>query len=559
MPSFSLIRRFGKQHKAIVDSPVSSSLVEQHVSPTIAESSDPQIRQPSEAGNVFSSTRAANSHGLTSGLVALSQHMEGVSIGNIKGNMMSNNNININHYYGSAAMQVMQFAVLRVGDIYLEEEFERYTLVDHVGWTQYRGHIMTCSNMNMSIWTYRGEKAAEALEKFYKKYASLPRHPNILQLYGVCCSPHLTALVFHGTPHLLHWWMYYESLPSLQWIPHYIKLHKQYESAHRMLEAHSLRGYPLVVSDVDETGKLVIAHFIPAPTAHSGFDPRIYTTFETNTFIKEDLLDYYKFLFDMVYWSFNHHTSSLLSPLGKAAPFQLSYPEINLPVYSLPGWNKVVNEMDKTVQQTGIVLTLLPNMTIRCCIPTPQIPAFSIYEYMKPFEQTNITLFATWACQANHLIHDLPINIMDLQTAQNPVPDWKKDTESSGLDNLLETEHLYLFCPTKVAGNIYWSQDEEGHHVIEDSLIQAAFGITVDWHLFIYGHHIPPQFYQILQTIHEGCGFDPYSTQVAEYLGLPLVVTDSGHSGLEEYMEDPEYTSEYESGDSDCVSASEDV
>ncbi|KAJ7587756.1 hypothetical protein C8J56DRAFT_942515 [Mycena floridula] len=174
MPSFSLIRRFGKQRKAIIDSPVSSGLVEQHVGHTVAESSDFQIRQPSEAGNVFSSTRATNSHGLTSGLVALSQHMEGVSIGNIKGNMMSNNQVNITNYYQSQAKD-SDFAVLRVGDIYLEEEFERNMFVDHAGWTRYRGHITTCSNLRMSIWVCHEERAGEALEKAYKKYASLPR------------------------------------------------------------------------------------------------------------------------------------------------------------------------------------------------------------------------------------------------------------------------------------------------------------------------------------------------------------------------------------------------
>ncbi|KAJ7587684.1 hypothetical protein C8J56DRAFT_80930 [Mycena floridula] len=264
-------------------------------------------------------------------------------------------------------------------------------------------------------------------------------------------------------------------------------------------------------------------------------------------------------------------TLSTAIPLDKAVPFQLSHPEINLPVYSLPGWNKVVNEMDMTVQETRIVLTLLPNMTIQCCILTSEIPTFSIYEYMELFEQTGITLFATWACQANHLIHDLPINIMDLQTelsknwiyfkcrAQS-ILGWKKNTESPRLNNLLETEHLYFFCPQN---NIYWSQDEEGQHIIEDFLIQAAFGITVhcQWDPYVYG--IPPQFYEILRTIHEGCGFDPYSTEIAEYLGVPVAVIAGGHSGLEdsEYAEDPEYTSEseFESGDSNYVSASEDA
>ncbi|KAJ7587606.1 hypothetical protein C8J56DRAFT_80367 [Mycena floridula] len=335
-----------------------------------------------------------------------------------------------------------------------------------------------------------------------------------------------------------------------------------------MLEASNLQGWTLALSDVDESGKLVIAHFMPGPTYHSAFDTHIWMAFETNTFIKEDLLAYYKFLLGMIISPTYLPTSTLLSPFDKAAPFQLSHPEINFPVYSIPG--KVVNGMDITVRQTGIVLTLLPNMTIRCCIPAVQIPTFWIFEYMKPFEQDDAeALFATWACQANHLIHDLPINIMDLKTVSldsiyfkcraQSILDWKKDTESPVLNNLLETEHLYLFCPLKEAGNIYWSQDEEGQHIIEDSLIQASFGITIDWYWHIEAYYVPPQLYEILHTLHKGCGFDPCSTQVAEYLGLPLVVTDSGHSGLEEYVEDLEYPSESESGDSNYESASEDV
>ncbi|KAJ7587680.1 hypothetical protein C8J56DRAFT_890576 [Mycena floridula] len=474
MPSFSLVRHFGKQRKAIVDSPVSSGLVEQHVSPTMAESLHSQIGQPSEAGNVFSGKVANSSHGLTAGLVALSQRMEGVSIRDIKGPVMSNN----------------QFAVLRAGDIYLEEEIERYLDENNVWRTRYKGQITASSARNMSIWSFHGKRADEELEKAYQVYASLPRHgrhPNILQLYGICHSPHLTALVFHGAPHLMDLKEYFKTLPSSQLNIYLSKLHS----------GSNMRG----------------------SKDNSAFDPRICTAFETNTFIKEDLLDYYNFLFAMVDMPFYHTTLHI--PHDSLSPFQLFHPEINLPVYSLPGGNRVVHEMDITVQETGIVLTLLPNMTIR------------------QFNQDDVALFATWACQGNYVIHDLSINIMDLQT------------------------------------------DEEGQHIVDNSLMQASFGITVDWYWDIGVYHVPPQLYEILHTIHKGCGFDPYSTQVAEYLGLPLVVTDGGHSGLEECMEDPEeselgdsdhvlrdfnsdvedseYDSKSESGDSDYMSASEDV
>ncbi|KAJ7587797.1 hypothetical protein C8J56DRAFT_82650 [Mycena floridula] len=146
---------------------------------------------------------------------------------------MSNNQVNINHYYGLRGnFDDSNFAVLRVGDIHLEEEIGSYLDENNVWRTKYKGKIMASSTPNISIWTYRGERAAEALEKAYKKYASLPRHPNILQLYGVCCSPHLTALVFHGTPFFMDRRDYYKSLPSSQWMTHYLKLVRPIPDTH---------------------------------------------------------------------------------------------------------------------------------------------------------------------------------------------------------------------------------------------------------------------------------------------------------------------------------------
>ncbi|KAJ7587536.1 hypothetical protein C8J56DRAFT_890448 [Mycena floridula] len=326
----------------------------------------------------------------------------------------------------------------------------------------------------------------------------------MLQLYGICHSPPLTALVFHGVPYFMNQRDYYKSLPSSQWMTHYLKLHQQYEpaqSAHSMLEAHNLRG--------------------------------ICRAFETNTFIKEHLLDYYELLFGMIYRVFHPHTSTLPSPLDKAAPFQLSHPEINLLVYSLPGWNKVVHEMDIdiTVQKTGIVLTLLPNMTIQ----------YMMRHYLQPgpAKQTTLSkifLSTSWIYKLLR-ISELLENWIDFEGRAQSILDCKKDTESSAFNESLETKHLYWFCPWKCMGKIYWSQDEQGQHVIEDSSIQSAFGITVDCNWETYAVLIPSHFYQILHTIHESCGFDPYSTEVAEYLGLPVAVIDSGRSGLEEFIE----------------------
>ncbi|KAJ7587839.1 hypothetical protein C8J56DRAFT_83106 [Mycena floridula] len=259
--------------------------------------------------------------------------------------------------------------MLRVGDIHLEEEiFEEEVWSSNYPFifnTRYKGKIASSTSV-MSIWSYCGMRPAEEFERAYQVYASLPRHPNILQLYGICRSPHLTALVFHGASSLMHRLDYCKTLPSSQWMTHYLKFHQQHESAHNMLKAHNLHGWILDNSLVDETGKLVIAYFFPGPLDDFDLGTHIWTAFETNTFIKEDLLDYYKFLFMMMDPDDCHASTPGL--LDKADAFQLSHPEINLPAYCLPGGNNLVlevNGVDTTVEETGIVVTLLPNMTIR--------------------------------------------------------------------------------------------------------------------------------------------------------------------------------------------------
>ncbi|KAJ7587733.1 hypothetical protein C8J56DRAFT_1026440, partial [Mycena floridula] len=144
MTSFSHVCRFGKQRKAVLDSSLSSPAVAQHVGHTTTETSNPRIGQQSEGDNVFSGSGANNSHGLSSRPVALSQQMEGVSIRNMKGNMMSNNHVHITtNYFGSQAnFDDSDFAVLRVGDIHLEEEIESYLGANNVWRTRYKGQIM---------------------------------------------------------------------------------------------------------------------------------------------------------------------------------------------------------------------------------------------------------------------------------------------------------------------------------------------------------------------------------------------------------------------------------
>ncbi|KAJ7587843.1 hypothetical protein C8J56DRAFT_1165077, partial [Mycena floridula] len=231
-----------------------------------------------------------------------------------------------------------------------------------------------------------------------------------------------SALAGQDVGHL----MLESSLPSSQWISHYLKIRRQHESAHKMLRQHG-------------------PDFIPVSMKrHAAYlNPRIWTAFETNTFIKEDLLHYYDFLYQML--SFDMLNFIIPSLPDQAAAFRLPHAQIDLPVYSLPGWPDklifAVNGMDTiTDVDTGIELTLIPSTTIRCSIPTGtlHIPNFRIQEVMQLSQHSLIASlsrvdigFTTWACEAKHPICDLPINIVHLQT--EPCSPWTQfncDAES---------------------------------------------------------------------------------------------------------------------------------
>ncbi|KAJ7587845.1 hypothetical protein C8J56DRAFT_942704 [Mycena floridula] len=559
MPSFSLVRSFRKRRQSASHSQSSNLLDKEknHEAPT-------------------NSTMESTSHDLS---VRLIQHLEGVSIGNINAPMLSNNHININ-YYGTR-LQENSFAVLQLGDIFLEEEllvseYPNNTLKT----SRYRGRIIASPSANMSIWSYQGSSADQEFEDKYRIYSSLPRHPNILQLYGVCRSPFLTALIFHGGGPLSRTVEHHESLPPSEYVAYYIAVIHQYKSAQTMLRQHGLRnGLGLTFSDVDERGNLIVSHFLEGESDIPDHDPHILKAFETNSFIKEDLLKYYQFVWRAWFFGDSYVYSSSTSDFTTS--FQVFHPEINLPAYCLPTDKFVFAQggMHTMVTKDGIELTLLNDLCIRCRIPTSHIPIFSINESIYSISVSFSRRFATWAAQANYLIRDLPINMIeDIQTSlwevnarffclAEPVEGWQRGTDCRTVNELLVSECLYLFCRPRLEDSfsIHWSRDDLGKDIIEDPLIQQAFGITVGRFGCVRDEYtISPAIYSVLEGIHKSCGFNPYGTEMTEYLGLPVAVAlETRNSGLEECSDieadNQEIASESDSGDSDYASAAEDA
>ncbi|KAJ7573602.1 hypothetical protein C8J56DRAFT_903251 [Mycena floridula] len=64
-----------------------------------------------------------------------------------------------------------------------------------------------------------------------------------------------------------------------------------------------------------------------------------------------------------------------------------------------------------------------------------------------------------------------------------------------------------------------WTVDQDlGAGDMEDVFSLEIHIFTQMWH-----YNIPPQLYPILRQIHEACGFNPDSTEIAEYMGYLLL------------------------------------
>ncbi|KAJ7573605.1 hypothetical protein C8J56DRAFT_1033772 [Mycena floridula] len=66
---------------------------------------------------------------------------------------------------------------------------------------------------------------------------------------------------------------------------------------------------------------------------------------------------------------------------------------------------------------------------------------------------------------------------------------------------------------------------QTGQEVIPHRDVENALGLHIDIFTQMWHYNVPPQLYPILRQIHETCGFNPDSTEMAEYLGYPLLET----------------------------------
>ncbi|KAJ7599969.1 hypothetical protein C8J56DRAFT_1019406, partial [Mycena floridula] len=139
--------------------------------------------------------------------------------------------------------------------------------------------------------------------------------------------------------------------------------------------------------------------------------------------------------------------------------------------------------------------------------------------------------FCIWASQAHHIIQAQGINSALVQTV---VP-YRATTslhcfnrKSANQSNLphpfMEHDMIHLFVDCGSGPCSWcWSTNPTAQKTIPHKDVEDALGLHIDIFTWVWHYSVPPQLYPILRQIHEACGFNPDSTEMAEYLGYPIL------------------------------------
>ncbi|KAJ7589494.1 hypothetical protein C8J56DRAFT_938733 [Mycena floridula] len=544
--------------------------------------------------NELSPVQPVNSHGLiqTTALMSpvlhepssicpalVQQGLLGVSMGDVHAPMFSHNTvqqidrISVHNHYGTQEPRSNErFTVIKEGDVFLQNE----SPINQYNQEIVREFTGTVMDSPKFIRSYYGNHGLKIFERQYQEFCSIPRIPYILQLYGLCRSPGLTALVFHDGPFMQKAINHCIKVTDpFEFCLQSYKFHQQMQSVNDMLIQHcGLRiRWNWQVAALDIRGNLIVQQFQKddpqsarlVSRESEKIDRDILKCFETKSFTKENLLKYYEFLFVVGRGSIAWMKIWRLENFFRE-PFALLHPDIKFPEYVV-NWNNCKLSLRQTSYveteryEAGMELKLLPGPSIRVHMPISKILACGtrlyqfIYPLFKGSSENYHDPFTLWASQSLLLLQDATAksDLAKLWTVlkrsgmvvcrinrvghanqskiQALVEDLDFDPDSE--------RFLYLFSHlpsslTRDEDTHFWARDKRGEHRVKNSIIEEAFGVTVHCRWGTGENKFPPQYYSVLHDIHKSCGFDPYSIDMAKYLGAPLVERVKGTSGLQE-------------------------
>ncbi|KAJ7575662.1 hypothetical protein C8J56DRAFT_1172036 [Mycena floridula] len=199
------------------------------------------------------STETSNSDNNNAQLGAFAPSLIHSNIGTIHGSLFSNNQsnqIHHHHHHHPQADDDADYAKIKVRDIILETELGSHnfhhdlqsdgTLVEVGRIRKYTGRLFQQPHGSMLIHKYEGLAISNWKRDFHR--LSGVRHPNIIQLYGLCCARNFTALIFHNVQKT-GFDQYHLSLSGPSFVSYIADAMDQLQSAGNALQGHGLEPY----------------------------------------------------------------------------------------------------------------------------------------------------------------------------------------------------------------------------------------------------------------------------------------------------------------------------
>ncbi|KAJ7582041.1 hypothetical protein C8J56DRAFT_1168107 [Mycena floridula] len=502
---------------------------------------------------------------------SISQSLHGATIGNVNGPWLSNNcftTVNHHHYHEEDCGESNDYHLLKAADLILESQLrsqeksydllEDGTLQEKVKVTKYRGRVINQPTARFLIYQYEGTDAS-SWKRDFNVFSGI-RHPNIPQLYGLCRSTGFRALVFHNMSpdHRMTFIRYHEALSGIQFITYIVDTMDQFTSAWQLLRSHNVAPvYYVTNHNVDTSGAIVVDRFLPfdepairafnrwclserIPPGHSILAALTHGL-TNHSFKKSELHLYYQLLAGVCRMHYRFFTK-----WGRHFDLHCSdhHQRVLVPVAMedfatlKPGLGDIPEKLSGE---------LLPDMSIRFTIPTAELITMRQFSQVwqlvikNPNPQwghNEQTMFPICFSQIHHLIKNLKTDDSKVPVITVPSrihlfartrmdirrPPWKGPLKRAAVSPP-KYDVLYLFFSDLFSQKpkSHWSIDPEGLDEIDKDEVEDASG--ENWTADIYWENIeiPPQMYPIFREIHEGCGFDPDSIEMAEYLGYPLL------------------------------------
>ncbi|KAJ7587876.1 hypothetical protein C8J56DRAFT_83591 [Mycena floridula] len=247
----------------------------------------------------------------------------------------------------------------------------------------------------------------------------MPRHPNIIQLYGLCRSSNFTALAFHNAQRN-GVFEYHLSLSGPSFVTYLADVIDQLQSAANALLGHSLKPYTshILHHHVDYAGQPVVDTFEPArgpftpyfaPMAFASDLKALASIFKDQLLTRSSLVEYY----DLLGLGCSVHGRSL----SAIKDVSITHKGITTKLCPLLPY-LVRSRWDS--QQIPLKLEFISDM-LRWTFPISQVQDFSDdmlieVQTQKSSGHGSSPLFRVWASQIHHIIQKMKMDPSEVLT-----------------------------------------------------------------------------------------------------------------------------------------------